>query len=420
MGRIREKNLIVYKTLKRFGNKEYVDFHMPGHKSGQMIPSYLKKNLFKIDTTELSFSDNLDHPKDLLKDLLDDISNEYNSKKSYLLVNGATQGILASITGCVGRNDKIIIARDCHISVFSALEICGAVPTFTEGTNSINDIVCTYEKNKDSKVIFFTSPNYYGKCAETEKIIKFAHENGMIVIVDEAHGSHFTYSENFPKSAVELGADIVIQSMHKTLPVMTQVGLIHLNNMSLIDTIEKRIRMFRSTSPSYVFVVSAEFGFRFMKKSGKIELDRIIEEIDNIGTYQNIQKIENDDKTRIVFDISGTGNTGFEISRILFEKHKIIIEMADISRIVLIATVMNKKSDFKRLKKALKELDGSKKVFHNEEVVIDRSRIDEIAQTNVILYPPGTPIILRGEKISEEKLVYIEKCKKSGGEVLEW
>ena len=211
MGRIREKNLIVYKTLKRFGNKEYVDFHMPGHKSGQMIPSYLKKNLFKIDTTELSFSDNLDHPKDLLKDLLDDISNEYNSKKSYLLVNGATQGILASITGCVGRNDKIIIARDCHISVFSALEICGAVPTFTEGTNSINDIVCTYEKNKDSKVIFFTSPNYYGKCAETEKIIKFAHENGMYLHMDGARLANASVSLEigFKEFTADAGVDVL-------------------------------------------------------------------------------------------------------------------------------------------------------------------------------------------------------------------
>jgi arginine/lysine/ornithine decarboxylase len=429
MKRIYKKDLSIFNILMRYGRKKHISFHMPGHKGGEMIPHYLKRNIFRIDVTELGYNDDLNDPKSVIKDLQENIAKEYRCLKSYLLVNGATQGILTAIHACCGKNDKILISADSHISVLNALKLtCSQALFISRPFNSGRGLrePCTlegvrnaYAQAPDSKVLFFTYPNYYGRCADAKSIIEFAHEKGITVIADEAHGAHFHFSDLYPESAVDLGADIVIQSMHKTLPVVTQVGLLHVNNSSLLDSIGSSIRIFSTTSPSYIFLVSAEFGFRYMQISGKIELKRIVDAIGRIGKFDRIERVKSDDPARIVFDVSKTGYSGYEISRMLSVRYGVYAEMADPEYIVLIASVMNRNSDFKKLSRALMKIDGQAVCANIKKPEIGHSEAGKKSEKNVFIYPPGIPLILKGEAYSKEKAEYMEKVRSLGGEIIE-
>ena len=401
---------------------------MPGHKGGHMIPRYLKRDLYDIDVTELGYNDDLNAPKGIIRDLQESMASEYGCIKSYLLTNGATQGISTALHACAGIGDKILISADCHISVLNIMKIVKAKPVyirrpFNGGRGflepcTFEDVTEAYVLNPDAKILFFTYPNYYGFCADAKRIIEFAHAKGMIVIVDEAHGAHFHYSGLLPASAVELGADIVVQSMHKTLPVLTQVGLLHVNAKELINSIESSLRIFSSTSPSYIFMVSAEYGFRYMQRSGKIELKRIIDAVKKIREFDRIKKVANDDPTRIVYDVTGTGLCGFEISKILADRYGIYAEMADLDNIVLIASVMNRNTDLKKLSTALGTLDRQE-FTGSKTVVYDHSYVGRKAEKDILIYPPGTPFMLKDEIYSKEKAEYLQRVKNLGGEIVE-
>jgi arginine decarboxylase len=402
---------------------------MPGHKGGKMMPHYLKRNIFRIDVTELGYNDDLNDPKSVIKELQEDIAKEYGCLKSYLLVNGATQGILTAIHACCGNNDKILISADCHISVLNALKLtCSQAVFISRPFNNgrglrepctLEGVRAAYAQDPDAKVLFFTYPNYYGRCADAKSIIEFAHDKKMTVIADEAHGAHFHFSDLYPESAVDLGADIVIQSMHKTLPSVTQTGLLHVNNISLLNSIGSSIRIFSSTSPSYIFLVSAEFGFRYMQISGKIESKRIIDAIGRIGKFDRIERVAADDPVRIVFDVSKTGCSGYEISGMLSERYGIYAEMADPENIVLIASVMNRNNDFKKLSSALRKIDRRAVCTNIKTPEIGHPETGKISEKNVFIYPPGTPLIFKGEIYSKEKTDYMQKVRSLGGEIIE-
>ena len=407
----------VYKTLISGDNRKHVDFHMPGHKGGRGIKNSIGKNLFRIDTTELPYTDNLYKPEGILKELLSDISKTFGSFCSRLLVNGASQGVLSSFHSCLGERDKVIIFGNCHISVLNALKICRAEPVMVSKTENAEKVI---EDNRNAKAVFFTYPDYYGFCPDAGGIIRAANKRGMTAIADEAHGTHFTFSDKLPVSAVKLGADIVIHSMHKTLPVVTQAGLLHLNDPVLKDRIDGSLRIFGTTSPSYIFMVSAEYGFEYMKKHGKMELERIIREAMDLGTYEKIFKVPNHDPTRIVFNVAGTGRNGFEISKELSREHRIYIEMADMDSIVMISTVMNTTGDFRKLKKALRLIDSRPvrdKV--SGSMMYDYSFEGRIAEKTICLFPPGTPLVMKGEVYTKAKLEYMQKIKIAGGDIIE-
>jgi arginine decarboxylase len=414
----------VFETILKNKRGNYVDFHMPGHKGGRKIPGHFKRNLLKIDTTELSYSDNLRVPSGMIREMLEEISKRYGSIESYLLVNGATQGIHAAFHATLSEGEKAIIAGDCHLSVLNALEICHGKPVFVksrgiEDPAPLSAIEEACRENTDARILFFTYPNYYGFCADAKEIIELAHKNGLIVIVDEAHGAHFEFNKALPVPSLRKGADVVIHSMHKTLPVITQTGLLHVNNNAILGSVKRSVDLFSTTSPSYIFIVSAEFGFGYMQKRGKIELEKLLENIDNIKEFEKIKRIRNDDGTRIVFDVSETGATGHEISRMFGKRYRIFCEMADAKHIVLITSVMNTKRDFRRLEKALDYVNRRKwqKMHIDEEN--DYSKLGEKAGRNVIIYPPGTPVILEGEVYTKEVIDKIASTKSQGGDILE-
>lgn len=391
---------------------------MPGHKGGRGIPRALKKNLYRIDTTELDYSDNLNNPKGILKKLQDDIAALYGCHKSYILVNGATLGIISAIYACAKKDQKVIIIGNCHICVINAIKIAGAKAVFVSSQDQGNIIKAILD-NTDAAVLFITRPDYYGRCTDVKEVIGIARKKGIKTIIDEAHGTHFFFSDRFPETAIRMGADIVIQSPHKTLPVLTQAGLLLLSDPALETRLFGSIRMFSTTSPSYILIVSIENGFGYMARHGKIESERLIRLSCEIDGFVNIKRLANDDLSRIVLDVSETGKSGYDFARLLRERFGIYAEMADPVCVVFISTVMNTKRDFDKLKKALLHLDRKQFWESKKESVIDHSMIDRVSEHDIIIYPPGTPIVLKGEKFTKDKLEYIEKVRNMGGEIIE-
>lgn len=391
---------------------------MPGHKGGRGISRAFKRNLFKIDTTELDYSDNLYDPTSVLKRLQDDIASLYGCYKSFILVNGATSGIISSIYACAKKDQKVIIAGSCHISVINALKISGANAVFVKSQDR-DAMTAAVSGHPDAGVLFITRPDYYGRCPDVKDAVLLAKGKGIKTIVDEAHGTHFFFSDRYPVSAISLGADIVIQSPHKTLPVLTQGGLLLLSDPSLEAEIISALRMFSTTSPSYILIVSIENGFGYMARHGKIESERLFGFARGIDGFNYIKRLENNDPSRIVLDVSKTGYSGYAFSKILRERFGIYAELADESCVVFISTVMNIKRDFDKLKKALTRLDKKTTQVLNVEYEIDHALIGRICERNIIIYPPGTLVVMKGERFTKDKLEYIEKIKKMGGEVIE-
>lgn len=227
-------NLLEY--LENYNKKNMIPMHMPGHKRNIELAPYLKKLYANCDFTEIYGMDDLHSPESILKEAMIRAENLWNSKHSYYLVNGSTGGILAGIRACTNRGDYVLVARNCHKSVYNAIDICGLKPIYILPNmiadlpiySSVNPQVVynQIEKNKKIKLVIITSPTYEGIISDIGKISEIAHSFDIPVLVDEAHGAHLDISPYFIGGAVKNGADVIVQSLHKTLPSLTQTGII--------------------------------------------------------------------------------------------------------------------------------------------------------------------------------------------------
>ena len=262
----------IYNALKNLSN---YPFHMPGHKRNKKFLNDFY-DFINLDFTEIDETDNMHKPEGIIKNSKEIISKTFGAEESYFLVNGSSCGIIASIMACLSPNEHILVARNCHISVYNGIILSGALPIYIYPTIKYNipcgidieNIKKAIEKYKNIKAFILTSPTYEGFVCDIEKISNFLHKNNIILIVDEAHGAHFNFSNNFPKSALQCGADIVIQSFHKTLPAFTQCGVLHLKS-KIVDKhkLEKCLPIIQTTSPSYMFMMSIEYATNFCKNN---------------------------------------------------------------------------------------------------------------------------------------------------------
>ena len=246
-----------------YAQGEAYPFHMPGHKRN------IKDGVFpyQLDLTEIDGFDNLHHPEGYIKQIEDKAAEIYRAKRAFLLVNGATCGILAAIKAATMRGDKVIIARNCHTSVFHAVELLGLKPEFIMPERAASDIFgCVnpvkLEKllsdNPDAKLVVITSPTYEGICSDVDSIAGICREKGVKLFVDEAHGAHFPFHDDFPNSAICCGADISVVSLHKTMPAMTQTALLLTGDSEVIQPLQTALSIFQTSSPSYVLMSSIE------------------------------------------------------------------------------------------------------------------------------------------------------------------
>lgn len=436
--------------------KEEVDirFHMPGHKGNtfnfkELVS--LKENLFTIDVTEVEGTDNLHVPTGIIKEAQERASLFYGAKHSFFLVNGSTAGIYSMILGLLNPKEKIIVQRNCHRSVYSAcmlgdLEVVYVNPVIDEEFNipvslDVEEIIDVMNKNLDAKAIVLTYPTYYGTCFDLEKVIKEAKKRNIYVLIDSAHGAHFKCSTYLPKDAIELGADAVVYSLHKTAPALTQCSILNVN-LDNVDGIKFMLSVFQTTSPSYLFMSSIDAAIGIMNKSGKELVEKTISYanrlrnrlnsigyktlgIERIGKY----KINDIDATRIVI-YSEIG--GHNLNEILRKKYKIQVEMSDDNNIVLIGSMFDKEDYYEYLYTALIDIknkyiqgENKRRAFlktdykirmnmrqayysQKEKLPIKEAR-GRISAEMLVPYPPGVPLVMPGEEITEDIITFLEK-----------
>ncbi|MFZ7119409.1 MAG: aminotransferase class I/II-fold pyridoxal phosphate-dependent enzyme [Eubacteriaceae bacterium] len=440
----------ILNQLNKIIKKNYTRFHMPGHKGRSMY----KFDWYKYDFTEVAGSDNLSNPEGIINEVLNDISKIYDTHKSYILVNGSTVGIISSLLAVCKPEESFIIPRNSHRSVYSALILNNIVPVYLQPNYdhkytypvSIDpfEVEKVFIENPLCKGIIITSPTYYGTCSDINKISQITKKYSKILIVDEAHGAHLKFNNNYPISAVEQGADIVIQSTHKHLNSFTQTGILHVCNESIdLSEISKYINMLQSSSPSYPMMISIEMAVKHAYTKGKGILDNIIYYYDMIekeledtpftmigSDIINNKEVYDYDKSKIWINSLISGKL---LDRILRENYNIQVEMSDNNSILGMMGMGTKEKDVTILIRALKEIaedmkynkyNNSKKI--NMKYPITESRMipwetmkytkrkidiqeakNKIAGDFIIPYPPGVPLIIPGEIINEEVLEYL-------------
>ena len=465
MGKLEEK-------LEKYFNENYLPMHMPGHKRnikllGEELP-------YKIDITEIEGFDDLHHPEGIIKEIEEKAKKIYKSKKSFILVNGSTCGILAGIRSVVNYGDKVLVARNSHKSVYNAIEVNGLKPIYVlpkideYGINKnveADDIENVLEKNKDIKLVIITSPTYEGVLSDVKAIVNIAHKYKVPVLVDEAHGAHLKFMENSNFEALNCGADIVIQSLHKTLPALTGTAILHIKgDLVKEEDVRRELSIFETSSPSYILISSIEECLDLIERNGKkLFLDyqenlkyfyneaKTLKKFKVLGNEllsnnnkKNIEEIEKSlyDFGKIVVITKNTNITGKELSDILRKDYKIEVEMASTYYIIAMTSICDNKESFERLLNALKEIDlklkktvednsasyeiqlPKKEMKINEALNSKKFMLEnyknlegKISKEYIFAYPPGIPIITPGEVFDKNIINIIEKYMKANIEL---
>lgn len=284
--------------LKEYGESDFYAFHMPGHKRQEELGITLFPNPFSVDITEVDGFDNLHHPEGILKESMERAAAVYGVDRTYYLVNGSTCGILAAISSAVSDGKKLLMARNSHKSAYHAamlnrMETEYIYPEIIEesgiqGGIEPGELRRILEADKENRIgaVFLTSPTYEGIVSDIKSLAEIAHERGIPLIVDEAHGAHFAFYEGegenrqtgrlFPRSALQCGADLVIQSVHKTLPSLTQTAVLHLKEgIADRERLEFYLRIYQSSSPSYVMMASIDNCIEYMDREGRKRLEQL-------------------------------------------------------------------------------------------------------------------------------------------------
>lgn len=450
----------LFEALLAHSKRDPISFHVPGHKNGTIFSS-LGRNLYhhilSLDVTELSGLDDLHHSTGIIKEAEALAANYYGSEQCFFLVGGSTVGNLAMVMSTCKEGDIVLVQRNSHKSILNALRLAKVTPVFIQPifdhdaqlTTVLDEsvVINCIEKNPLAKAIIITNPNYYGYTVTLEKIVEVAHKSNMVVIVDEAHGAHFSHPSNiFPKSAITYKADLVVQSAHKTLPAMTMCSYLHVNS-KLVDMkkIQYFLQLFQSSSPSYPLMASLDLARHFLANIGKSDLKKAINEIekfkDYIKTIPQLKVIESKhytvDPLKVAIQSCCT-LSGFQMQRIL-EEYGIFTELADQNNILLVMPIVETLDLLKvgeNIKHILKDymvgervktitslriktvtsLSLSFKEMEEREVEIIPldSAIGRIISEEIIPYPPGVPILLSGEAIEENHIKHIYEMKSAG------
>ena len=455
----------LYDRLLQYQSSEMYPFHMPGHKRRKDDFA----NPFLIDITEIEGFDNLHHAEGILKDAQDRAAALYHSEETYFLVNGSTCGILAAVSACMTRGGKILMARNCHKAAYHAAYLRGLDIEYLypekEDIFGINggiheDIVeKALEEFQDIPAVMITSPTYDGVVSNVEKIAQIVHRKGIPLIVDEAHGAHFGFHEYFPKSSVEMGADLVIHSLHKTLPSLTQTALLHVNgNRVDRECLRRFLDIYQTSSPSYVFMAGMDSCVCLLEKRGgelfeslRRNLEVFYKQTESLGCIylanhglMGKSGIHDFDRSKLVISARNAGFTGNQLANLLRNRYHLELEMAGGSYGLALTSISDTEEGFLRLSEALKEIDAclenkiekntEKSTLTIEDIVIKNEvwcRIHEalespgesvllekaegkICREFVYLYPPGIPMLVPGEIISREVLGKIRRLVREG------
>ncbi|MBQ9097218.1 MAG: aminotransferase class V-fold PLP-dependent enzyme [Clostridia bacterium] len=436
----------LYDKLKKVRKFHKVAFHMPGSKGGRAIPRKYRHGIWNLDYTGVTGTDNLYAPDGIIKDAETRAADIYGSSHCFYLVNGSSCGILSAISYISEFGKKIIVDRGCHISALNALKLCKMESVFASpqyisefgitGQISAEEIERLLQENPDTAAVFLTSPSYYGMVHDIRTISAVCKKYGKILCVDAAHGAHFAFSENFPECAVRAGADIVIMSVHKTLPAPTQASIMHISDNIDAALIKKKINIFQTTSPSYILMTYTDVAVCYMYKCGKKTFDRLCKRMSRFKEKCKLTVVPTDDFSRLVISTCKTGKSGFELSDYL-EKHGIIVEAADLYNVICICGKGNSALDFKRLLKYCNRFSESSlpPLEPPADMVLSKGNLSgnlnlpiiefdindcagKLSAETVTVYPPGVPVVFEGERFDTSQTEYISRILALGGKTI--
>ena len=485
---MRQEELLINR-LAAYARSDMYPFHMPGHKRRTgPEESFMNSctdsftNPFAVDITEIEGFDNLHHPEGILKDSMKWAADVYGADQTYYLINGSTGGILAAVCGSVPRGGRILVSRNCHKSVYhgiclNQLKTSYVYPQEIEGLGiqggiTAEDVDRMLNRYMDTQAVLIVCPTYDGIVSDIEAIARIVHRAGLPLIVDEAHGAHFRYDAMFPVSALDLGADVVIQSVHKTLPSLTQTALLHIKCnrpdggcYADRERIDRYIHMVQSSSPSYVLMASIENSIYQMEQTDTAPYGKQLHRLRRrLGQMRHLRLadtgligqagIRDLDISKIVVSTRGTclypaedgltGFTGAQLDDILRREYHLEMEMCGADYVTAITTVMDSGEGLERLGDALTRIDsqltdagykpdgrsGNQKSVYSmrcdtamsmgeamEEKMASVGLEDSagcISGEFVYIYPPGIPIVAPGEWISRPILEVILEYRDKG------
>lgn len=449
----------LYDRLHQYSNSDYYGFHMPGHKrNAERFGSGLP---YGIDITEIEEFDDLHHPDGILKKAQEEASRVYGAGETRFLVNGSTAGILSAILGCTRKGDQVLVGRNCHKSVYHAiymneLEPVYLYPGFRPDIQlnteiSVSAVKAALNEHSRVKAVILVSPTYDGVVSDIRGIAGEVHKRGIPLIVDEAHGAHFGFHPYFPESALREGADVVIHSLHKTLPALTQTALLHVEgDLADRERIFRYLDMLQSSSPSYVLMAGIDRCIHLLGEKREELFAPYVEGLEKLRQrLAHLEKIslaetEHYDRSKLVLSVAGADMTGRELYLRLLSDYHLQLEMAAGSYALAMTSVGDTEEGFRRLGDALEEIDrsagerpagaaGLAGALPKNETVLTSARMEELSGEKesvrklpleecaghvsteyAYLYPPGIPVIVPGERISRESVEMLLTSRSQG------
>lgn len=463
--------LSLLERLQAYGESDMLPMHMPGHKRNQDAFPWLSSFGAGIDITEIAGFDNLNDPEDIFYESQKKAAAIWGAKKTFFLVNGSSGGILAAVRAAAGHGENVIVARNCHKSVYNALELCCAIPHYLVpewddefglyGSIRPEMVSAALDLWRGVKLVVITSPTYDGVCSDIQSIAKVCHAHGAALLVDAAHGAHLGFGD-FPESALHLGADLVVQSLHKTMPSLTQTALLHWNS-ELVDEhhVARQVAVFQSSSPSYILSASIDGCVRYLEEQGdaafsmwsnalEVFHERVKElkllRIPGYGKFRKTSRsIFRFDRSKILISTRGSGINGRQLADILRECFHIETEMAAVDYVLAMTGMGDDELRMTRLADALVRIDSElyesleegndsadmvpeagtgffrgrgnhfysihipaqgctvQKAMRSKHVeCTPEEAVGRVCAEYVWAYPPGIPILIPGERVDEK------------------
>lgn len=460
--RINQNRTPLFDAVKKYIDQDVIPFHVPGHKQGRGIrefADYIGEKALRMDVNGMEDLDFANNPTGVIMEAQNLMAHAFGAEHAYFLVNGTTSGVQAMILSACEPGSKIILPRNAHKSTIGGIILSGAMPVYVQPEIhkelgmamgvSTDNVKKAIKKNPHAKAVFVINPTYYGMTSDIKSIVRIAHMHDMAVLTDEAHGAHMSFHDDFPLTAMEVGADMSAASIHKTAGSLTQSSVL-LSRGSLVsqDRIKHSLSLTFTSSASYLLMCSLDVARKQLAVNGADMLEHTLElarnarsEINEIpGLYAFGHELAGQigcfdfDETKLGVHVSNIGYSGYQVESMLREKYNIQIEMSDFHNILAIISLGDRQEDTAALVQALKEISNNRSesacmndfttpdnlemivtprdAFYNEKKYIKlEDSAGEIAGEMVMAYPPGIPVICLGERITGDMINYIRLLK---------